>query len=639
MNFFEEQDKARRNTKLLVFFFLLAIVGLSVALYVVAELVLTFQSQANGSESQPLDLAWNPDMFFLIVSLTLTIVSLGTLFRTLSFSSGGKVVALAMNGVLVRPETRDRKERQLINVVSEMAIASGIPTPDVYLIPDESINAFAAGTKVNNAVIGITKGALHHFTRDELQGVVAHEFSHIFNGDMRLNIRLTGLIFGLIMLGLLGTILMYVPHRSRDKGGVWLLLFGIGLRLVGFIGELCGYLIRSAVSRQREFLADASAVQFTRDPKGITGALNKIANVGSTIKSKESSEFAHFFFSDASSSMVSKASSLLSTHPPLKQRIERLGGKLKLDEEAKKSKKGAEEPRSANKSQPKTSPANASSLTGALQATTAGASNIALQVAAAPALLNLVGNISQQSIDTGSKINNQINPLIEKFARDAYSCRAVIYAMLLDQNAGIRTKQLEILKQYADTNIFELLKKITVEVEKISQHHYFPIMLESLPALRELSPQQRTKFTNNLEQLVKVDTDITLIDFSLYASIFHYLEVIPKYKNHEGKYPSDQQIGHLFTLLSSKNVDKQQASFLSALRALKIKPKLEEFEVDQAMLGLLKLSKLPLKMRREIAQIAVDCVQFDGEVNADEYDMLRTLFFAFDLPLPVRARL
>ena len=254
----------------------------------------------------------------------------GSLFKIASLSGGGHTVAELLGGRLLHPDTRDADERRVLNVVEEMAIASGSPVPPVYLLEKErGINAFAAGYTPDDAVIGVTRGCIQTLSRDELQGVMAHEFSHILNGDMRLNIRLMGVLFGILLIGIAGWILfrstLYSGMRASDdrKGGNPLPLIGLALYVIGYVGVFFGRLIQAAVSRQREYLADASAVQFTRNPEGIAGALKKIGAIaeGSKLETPEAGEAAHMYFGDG---VGGAWLSLMATHPPLADRIRRV---------------------------------------------------------------------------------------------------------------------------------------------------------------------------------------------------------------------------------------------------------------------------------------------------------------------------
>jgi Zn-dependent protease with chaperone function len=311
MDFFAAQSRAIRTSRWLVLWFALCVLGVIAVLCALAGMT------SSGSP-------WAPDLFLPIAVASSAIIGGGSAFKHMQLSAGGSVVARDLGGRQVDPGTRDLLERRLLNVVEEMSISSGVPMPEVWLMDQENgINAFAAGTDPSNAVIGVTRGCLERLDRAELQGVVAHEFSHILNGDMKLNMRLTGWIFGLVMISMLGRMMLeslrYARVRSsRDSGKAIavIVLIGLAIWIVGWIGSMFAKLLQAAVSRQREYLADASAVQFTRHPEGLTGALKKIGGyqVGGKLNSPKAAEAGHFLF-------VSGLSSLFATHPPLDQRI------------------------------------------------------------------------------------------------------------------------------------------------------------------------------------------------------------------------------------------------------------------------------------------------------------------------------
>ena len=281
MDFFEHQEQARRRTGLLVIYFTLAVISIIVAVYLAVVAVFV------GTQGDAADSLWQPEVLGPVAGGTLLIITVGSLYKIADLA-GGEVVARSLGGRPVLANTRELRERVLLNVVEEMAIASGTPVPPVFLLDHESaINAFAAGTTPQNAVIGVTRGTIETLNRDELQGVIAHEFSHILNGDMRLNLRLMGLLNGILLIALIGYVLMrtggsytlgFCASSDDRKGGNPLPLLGLILYVIGYIGVFFGHLIKSAVSRQREFLADASAVQFTRLPDGIAGRSRKSAD-------------------------------------------------------------------------------------------------------------------------------------------------------------------------------------------------------------------------------------------------------------------------------------------------------------------------------------------------------------------------
>ena len=327
MNFFEAQQQARSRTRLLVLLFSLAVLLLVALTDVVVLIALAFlQAEQVDPNSTP-QLPWG---YLLVTSAAVvSVIGIVVLFRLAQLKKGGKVVAEALGGRRLKSDETDPKVRVLQNVVSEMAIAAGVPAPPLYVLPDQSINAFAAGFSPADAVIGVTEGTLNLLSRDELQGVIAHEFSHILNGDMRLNLRLLALLHGILFISEAGQQLLQVRSSGRDRNGGILVVFGVGLSfiIIGYIGVLFGQLIKAAVSRQREFLADASAVQFTRNPAGIGGALKRIAALqqGGRVKHPQASEMSHLFFADALSRwQMGFIGGWFATHPPLTERIKRI---------------------------------------------------------------------------------------------------------------------------------------------------------------------------------------------------------------------------------------------------------------------------------------------------------------------------
>ncbi len=332
MDFFEHQDQARRNTTKLIFLFVVAIAAMILAFYMVA--IFTLQDVAEGDFR-----LIHPGLFMLVTALTLGMIGCGTFTKMLELRRGGIAVAESLGGRKLRPQTEDFKQTQLLNVVAEMALASGTPVPTVYLLAEETgINAFAAGYAPDDAVIGVTQGCLEQLTREELQGVIAHEFSHIINGDMRLNLKLMGVIQGLLYIYILGRMFLdsssrsqrHSRHSNDNEGGGKLMVFGLAMVVIGGIGLMFGRLIKSGVSRQREFLADASSVQFTRNPNGIAGALRRIGGFtyGSKLRSPKAEEASHMFFGEALNPGL--MNSWMATHPPLQERIRRITG-LKIE--------------------------------------------------------------------------------------------------------------------------------------------------------------------------------------------------------------------------------------------------------------------------------------------------------------------
>ena len=283
MNFFEAQDSARRNTWRLAALFIAAVTALIVMtnLLVAAVYAWTSNYAMPGSASIVDLLAGLPGQYWLFISTgVLGVVGVASLYKYMVLRGGGRTIAEALGGSLISRNTTDPLQQRTLNVVEEMAIASGIAVPPVYLINQPSINAFAAGFTPDDAVIGVNQGTIELLNRDELQGVIGHEFSHILNGDTRINLRLIAILHGILFIGMIGYgILRGVGMGARSRrsnsssGGLPVLALALGLLIIGYAGTFFGNLIKAAVSRQREFLADAAAVQFTRNADGSCGAI------------------------------------------------------------------------------------------------------------------------------------------------------------------------------------------------------------------------------------------------------------------------------------------------------------------------------------------------------------------------------
>ncbi len=323
MNFFENQDRARQNTQKLIGLFALSIAVMIVAIYIAALFFFRLAPR----------IWWHPQLFLAVAAVTITAIALASTYKMLYLRDGGWVIAEQLGGRQLIPDMASEQERQLLNIVEEMAIASGISVPEIYILDREpSVNAFAAGFTLDDAVIGVTSGSLSQLSRDELQGVIGHEFSHILNGDMTLNLRLVGLLHGILFIYVAGQLLLRTRLGSRDQGmPLW--AFGLALMLIGGIGLLCGRLIKAAVSRQREYLADASAVQFTRNPDGLAGAFEKLEKMDSRLCSPHAEAASHMFFAKALN--IDFWEEMFSTHPPLNERIRRIRG-VKIHNQAPK---------------------------------------------------------------------------------------------------------------------------------------------------------------------------------------------------------------------------------------------------------------------------------------------------------------
>lgn len=499
MDFFTQQEHARRQTRTLVLLFALAVLAIVAAVNLALALIWIW---ANG---EPLAGSHDyPAGFFATNTIvTLALIGGGTLIQSWNLRDGGDTVARMAGGRPVLPAARDLAERRLLNVVEEMALAAGIACPRVYLLDkEEAINAFAAGHSPNQAVIAVTRGALQRLTRDELQGVVGHEFSHILNGDMRLNVNLIGVLFGIQMVAAFGRTLMeFGPRvwgrRGRDEKGASgqaiVVAIGLVLFVVGYIGIFFGRLIKAAVSRQREYLADASAVQFTRNPDGIGGALRKIGGLarndgpGSRIDNPNAEQLSHLFLGAARPSLMS---GWLATHPPLAERLRRIYGRgvelLEVPEIA--------EPAPAAEPMPADIPYFAPAAAGARVSEPAATTTVVPaagpeQSAAAPPL-----------------------PIeLRHTVREPQAACAVVYALLLGPRPE-RPPQMALL-QAAQPQQAKLAAWLAQALERLPKSARLPLLDLAMPALRQLSNRQQKILLETADQLIAADARVTLAEF------------------------------------------------------------------------------------------------------------------------------
>ncbi len=498
MDYFQNQDVARKKTGLLVFLFVTAVVLIILSVYVAVAAVLGSAETASPEETvSALGSLWNPELFGMVALGTSALIAGGSLYKVAALSGGGHTVAELLGGRLLLPDQANLDERRVLNVVEEMAIASGLPVPPVYLLENEpAINAFAAGHTTGDAVVAVTSGTVERLTRDELQGVIGHEFSHILNGDMRLNIRLMGVLFGILVIGLTGWIIFrsstgggYVRLGARDdddrKGVNPLPLIGLALYVIGYVGVFFGNLIKAAVSRQREFLADASAVQFTRNPEGLAGAFKKIGalDAGSRIADPHAEEASHMFFGEAVGGL-NELFGLLATHPPLVERIRRIDPSFNGDFSQVNVEMTPQEA-------PQTSSTRPSRWTrpGVLGLTAARA------VAG-------VGTLDQEHIDYATDLKESMPQSLTESLRDPLGAQAVVFALLLDPGEAVRRVQLAWLDAHALPAATHETRKLLVDAQRLAPEARLPLVEMAAPALCQMTPAQFHDFIRCVEALV-----------------------------------------------------------------------------------------------------------------------------------------
>ncbi len=520
MNFFESQERARKHTTLLVVLFGVAVIVLIVMANLLALVVFGFVNSQQLRDGQTFVAQMDWKMFATVGAGVSVVVLVGSLYKMMALSAGGKVVAESLGGQLIPRNAEEPNQRKLLNVVDEMAIASGTPAPPVYLLAGEpGINAFAAGFSLRDAVLGITQGAIEQLSRDQLQGVIAHEFSHIFNGDMRLNIRLMGALNGILILGILGYYLMYSAsfsgrRRGNHNSGAAIMALAVGLMVIGFAGTFFGGLIKAAVSRQREYLADASAVQFTRNPDGIAGALKKIGGLtsGSIVRNPGAPEVSHAFFAQGVTGFTQWLSS---THPPLAERI------LRIDPQWD-GKFDVSEPPPPAESQPafdEPSTMRRPDMARNMATVAAGAA-----AAEAVAMMDRMGQPTKESVLYARSLLADLPEPIRDAVREPYGARAVTYCLLLDKGAELREQQLALLQNRTDKDVYALTIDLMPQMDGLETRFRLPIIDIAIPALKQLSDGQYPSFKANLVALINMDARVDLFEWSLQKILFRHLE-------------------------------------------------------------------------------------------------------------------
>ncbi|EGQ9060822.1 M48 family metallopeptidase [Vibrio parahaemolyticus] len=611
MDFFHHQDTARQRTGLLVMLFTLAVLAIT-GLVSVISIGIYFYFTGEPFTTQSI-------ISYCLLSFVgvLTVVSISSFIRLSELNAnGGRGVAESIGGKLISTDTSNAKHRQLLNVVEEMSIASGIPVPPVYVMAEEhGINAFAAGMSIDDAVIGVTQGALDAFSRDELQGVIAHEFSHILNGDMRLNTRLIGALFGITCIAHFGHLILdnsnstrHVSRSSSDsnKGFAVIILIAIVCLVLGWLGTLFGNMIKAAISRQREFLADASAVQFTRNDQGIAGALKKIgSNVqGSTLNTKASDEMSHMMFGQ---SKLSGFSGLFATHPPLDERIRRIepnwDGSYAQHSHAQRTAFDNEQ----------------------VSGFAVGGGSPASQ-SASP---------SEQLSETGQQLISQLPPELVDIAREPYSARFIAFALIFDGS----DIQREMIKSYVPlASQSTLLPWLDYD---LPLHLRFPLLELALPALKSLSEAQKISLCKVLRELSETDNQyslaewcvINLLEKQLLAS-FGFI------KQHKTLKQLEESVFWLLRELawvSHSQADKAQRAYHCALAHLgfpevKLEPANSNWHLSRAALEL--LLQLKPKDRRMFVKACRIAIESDGEITVAEGELYRVIACFLEVPEP-----
>ncbi len=663
MDFFEAQERARKRTNRLVFLFALAVLGTILASYGAAMVLLQNFAGDDHRSSRHYSYRetpavvtgwWDPRLFAGVALGTLAVVGFASLFKWSQMRQGGSAIAEMVGGRPVDLKTTDLRERRLLNVVEEMSIASGIPMPAVYVLEQEpGLNAFAAGLTTSDAAVAVTRGTLDKLTRDELQGVVGHEFSHILNGDMRLNVRITAIVFGILVIGLLGRGILQSLGRGRVRvgggkkgGGIPLILaLGLALMIIGYIGYFFGRLIQAAVSRQREFLADASAVQFTRNPAGITGALMKIGGyaLGGNIVDRHGAEIGHFFFAQA---FKSNFGGLWATHPPLDERIRAVDpqwdGKLFEPEEVVDVSRESfatagfgggqryspdETLRRVHEAQPDLPPRRPSA-----------------PVPFKPArIVADVGALTEAHFRHAQLLLDSIPTRLREATRDTTAAQVLVYGLLLSGTKEERDRQQSLVAQHAGPEAATTLTALRSALSLLDPVARLPLLQIALPALRSLKGAALDRFFTTLDELVHADGRVTPFEYALQKMLLHQLGLAhnPAQRLQFDSFDAVRgEIAIVLSALAHLSAKDSAPAFAEGAAQLPVirdqlallAPAACGLEQMDGALDKLAVSSLPIRQRLLVA--AGHVIASDGTVTAEEGELYRALAATLDCPMP-----
>ena len=646
-NFFQRQAQARSSCQKLVVLFIAAVFLIIIALYFAFRLIwfiyLLSESFSTNTAKAHYYFGklhafsfWDPPLFLFIAASVTLFILIASLIKMNTLQKGGGAVAEMLGGRLIPKTSNDPAQRQLLNVVEEMAIASGIHVPQVYVLDKEnSINAFAAGLTLSDSAVAVTRGALEQLSRDELQGVIAHEFSHILNGDTRLNIQLIGIIYGILIIGIIGG--QILENYRISARSVILFIGGILLAIIGYAGSFLGRLIQSAVCRQRELLADASAVQFTRNPNGLANALKKIGGYvySSSIKAVAAKQASHLFFGESHRNEL--FSDFLATHPPLMQRIRLLdpafNGKFTIITDSK------------------TMPQAQSTYTvqDSLYKATAPLAAISMEAAKPEDIVNKVGNPNKDNFGHSIALLALIPGQIRQALNTPQGAASVICALLLGNDSKERAAQINALQRAIvfHGNIEETTRLCEL-IANLPQNIRLPLVELAMPSLRSLTGMEKRNFLMVINALILADNKVTLFEFTIEWMLNKLLSDMEDISS-KVSFFSYSPIGLdiliiLRALACAGNIGDEEKARLAFTAGVARIPELASkkpdfsYEENIAFLkvsnALKQLSYASFKIKQSVIDACAHCAFADKSITASEAELLRVISLAMNCPLP-----
>lgn len=654
--FFQRQASARRNTLWLVLLFITAVLLITLAVTLVGYLV----TRHDGPDV-PFQAWLLSNQGLITAGAAVSLITVGSMVRWIDLAGGGDRVARMVGARLIPPDTTDADERRLRNVVEEMAIASGVPVPDLYVMDQETgINAFVAGYTPGEAVMVVTHGAVTHLNRDELQGVVGHEFSHILNGDMRINVRLIALLAGILMIGQIGGFLLRsmsyrsVGSRRDNRGQAFLAIVGLALLVIGYVGVFFGRLIQAAVSRQRETLADASSVQFTRNPEGIGSALFKIGIKGGFLEAtRHASDMNHMCFGE---STRMRFSGWLASHPPIEERINLIqpGLLARLRSRMRDSTPAADLTAGA-----RAAPLEATGFSGQISSL---ATDILQPVqrrrghqgaAVAPGTPALSERVGQNTPETEAFALRFLNSLPATFRDLLYTrtgavqlCYALVVSGLPEADRGPALAALANPESQPALAVQpDLMAKYFPTLEQQGDGVRFPALELAMPALRKLDPDERAGLIRNVRTLAEADKRISLFELALGSFLQRHLgagagrQVPVQFRRYGAVIEDIRQLMSLMARAGTDDPNSAEALYRQAMagfgdRQSARAPMAGRVSLKALQTSLTRLNRLSPLLKPAIIDACGECVTHDGRIDAKEYELMRLIADQLDCPMP-----
>jgi Zn-dependent protease with chaperone function len=633
MNFFDAQDQARRASRRLVVAYLIATAFIVAGVSIIATVAIFGFTDAGYDRSLRSFFANNWAIPALAALVTTLVIVGSSMFKTAVLSSGGGAVARQLGGTQVSTDVQDPLRRRLRNVVEEMAIASGVPVPEIYVLEQESsINAFAAGFSPSDAAIAVTRGTLEMLDRNELQGVIAHEFSHVLNGDMRLNIRLMGVLFGIMVLALIGRMILRggrysgVGSSRRGNGVAVVLIIGLGLTILGWIGMFAARIIKAGVSRQREYLADASAVQFTRQTEGIANALKKIGGYshGSLIEATDPEEVSHMLFGSGA-----KFAGVFATHPPLVERIQALDPNFtasdfpRIDERQERQRIRA----------------------------TAAASGFAPTAAVASAelperMVETVGQPEAQHIEYAREIRGSIPSSLYDAAHSREFAYLLAIALVVDPKGDHTERQLALVRDQVGTRRADIVRRLYTEIVESGTEYRLPLLGISFPALKQRPAAELGYLLELTTRLIEIDGDFDLYEYCFHRFLTTNLSRAshPAAKNRQvGRKQLRAAAVNLLRILADYGHEDdaaRRAAFAAGIGTLGKWAAEYDFEADRTFTisvldhSLDVLLALNTKGKESLLRAIGATATHDNHVSVTEAELIRAVCASLDYPLP-----